>query len=325
MRLVAGGELNRWWRVGLPIVTPLVRLVFRTRVDGLEHLPSSGATIVAFNHISALDGPVLAIEIGRRIKRESRFLVAAEFFRKAFFGWILRRYDQIPIRRGEGDGSALEAALTAVKEGVLLAVAPEGTVNPDPDTLMRIRSGVARVALPSGAPVVPVGIWGTHRRWPATGLSWGRPWRPRLAIVFGEPLLAAGDVDDDGDVEAFRERLRAHLVRQAERARSISGEPPSSRVLCGGTIATGGPAPRCRPSRKARSTAGCEGWRPNSRRGGMESLKSSRPASFLSESAARADRPWTIRGFPPSYRSKEAGCTPRSRETGSVREGSAPV
>jgi len=226
MRLVAGGELNRWWRVGLPIVTPLVRLVFRTRVDGLEHLPSSGATIVAFNHISALDGPVLAIEIGRRIKRESRFLVAAEFFRKAFFGWILRRYDQIPIRRGEGDGSALEAALTAVKEGVLLAVAPEGTVNPDPDTLMRIRSGVARVALPSGAPVVPVGIWGTHRRWPSAGPSWGRPWRPRLVIVFGEPLLAAGNVEDDGDVEAFRERLRAHLVRQVERARSISGEQP---------------------------------------------------------------------------------------------------
>ena len=169
-----------------------VRLVFRTRVDGLEHLPSSGATIVAFNHISALDGPVLAIEIGRRIKRESRFLVAAEFFRKGFFGWILRRYDQIPIRRGEADGPALEAALTAVKEGVLLAVAPEGTVNPDPDTLMRIRSGVARIALPSGAPVVPVGIWGTHRRWPSAGPFWGRPWRPRLVIVFGEPLLGMG-------------------------------------------------------------------------------------------------------------------------------------
>jgi len=57
-------------------------------------------------------------------------------------------------------------------------------------------------------------------------MSRGRPWRPRLAIVFGEPLLAAGDVDDDGDVDAFRERLRAHLVRQVERARSISGEPP---------------------------------------------------------------------------------------------------
>jgi 1-acyl-sn-glycerol-3-phosphate acyltransferase len=226
MPLVAGGELNRWWRIGLPIVTPFVRLMFRTHVEGLEHLPSSGATIVAFNHISALDGPVLAIEIGRRIKRESRFLVAAEFFHRGFSGWILRRYDQIPIRRGEGDDSALEAALDAVREGVLLAMAPEGTVNADPDTLMRIRSGVSRIALPSGAPVVPVGIWGTHRRWPRSGLSWARPWRPRLAIVFGEPLLPSGDGDDDADVEAFGARLRRHLVRQVERARSLSGEPP---------------------------------------------------------------------------------------------------
>jgi 1-acyl-sn-glycerol-3-phosphate acyltransferase len=226
MPLVAGGELNRWWRIGLPIVTPFVRLMFRTRVEGLEHLPSSGATIVAFNHISALDGPVLAIEIGRRIKRESRFLVAAEFFRRGFSGWILRRYDQIPIHRGEGDDSALEAALDAVREGVLLAMAPEGTVNADPDTLMRIRSGVSRIALPSGAPVVPVGIWGTHRRWPRSGLSWVRPWRPRLAIVFGEPLLPSGDDVDDAEVEAFAARLRRHLVRQVERARSLSGEPP---------------------------------------------------------------------------------------------------
>jgi 1-acyl-sn-glycerol-3-phosphate acyltransferase len=201
MPLVAGGELNRWWRIGLRIVTPFVRLVFRTHVEGLEHLPSSGATIVAFNHISALDGPVLAIE-------------------------ILRRYDQIPIRRGEGDDSALEAALDAVREGGLLAMSPEGTVNADPDTLMRIRSGVSRIALPSGAPVVPVGIWGTHRRWPRSGLSWARPWRPRLAIVFGEPLLPSGDNDDDADVEAFGARLRRHLVRQVERARSLSGEPP---------------------------------------------------------------------------------------------------
>ena len=113
-----------------------------------------------------------------------------------------------------------------MREGVLLALAPEGTVNADPDTLMRIRSGVSRIALPSGAPVVPVGIWGTHRRWPRSGLSWERPWRPRLAIVFGEPLLPSGDEDDDADVEAFGARLRRHLVRQVERARSLSGEPP---------------------------------------------------------------------------------------------------
>lgn len=73
-----------------------------------------------------------------------------------------------------------------------------------------------------------------------------------------------------------------------------------------------GAGPPARPGRRR----GCEGWRPNSRRGGMGSLESSRPASFLSESAARADRPKTIRGFRPSYRSAETICTPDREGSG---------
>jgi 1-acyl-sn-glycerol-3-phosphate acyltransferase len=225
MPLVAGGELNRWWRVGLPIVAPLVRILFRVRVVGVEHVPLTGPAILAFNHVSALDGPVLAIELARHIKRESRFLVAAEFFRRRLVGWILRRFDQIPVHRGEGDRSAIDAALTAVKDGAVLAIAPEGTVNQDPLALNRIRSGAARVALPTGAPVIPVGLWGTQSRWPKSGLTWRRPWRPALALVFGEPMLPAGDIDDDGDVQDFRERLRVNLERQVERARALTASP----------------------------------------------------------------------------------------------------
>jgi 1-acyl-sn-glycerol-3-phosphate acyltransferase len=225
MPLVAGGELNRWWRLGLPVAAPLVRLTFRVRVVGIEHVPLNGPAIIAFDHVSALDGPILAIALARGIKRESRFLVAAEFFRRRVIGWILRRFDQIPIRRGEQDGPALDAARTAVKGGALIAVAPEGTVNPDPDELLRIRSGVARIALPTGAPVIPVGIWGTQRRWPKSGLTWARPWRPPLALAFGEPLLPAGDVDDERDLEDFRDRLRVRLERQVDRARALTNEP----------------------------------------------------------------------------------------------------
>jgi len=224
MPSVRGGELNRWWRAGLPVAVPLVRIVFRVRSAGVEHVPLSGPAILAFNHVSALDGPILAIELGRRIKRESRFLVAAEFFRRRVIGAILRRYDQIPIRRGRGDEAALDDALTVVKGGGLLAIAPEGTVNGDAATLLRLRTGVARVALPTGAPVIPVGIWGTQQRWPKSGLTWRRPWRPDLAIVFGEPILPAGDIDDDRDVEDFRDRLRVHLERQVARARALTDE-----------------------------------------------------------------------------------------------------
>ena len=88
------GELNPFWRWGLVFAGPLVRLLFRVRVDGLEHVPSSGPAIVAFNHVSTLDGPVLAIETARRLRRETRYLVAAEYFASRAFGWVLRRTEQ---------------------------------------------------------------------------------------------------------------------------------------------------------------------------------------------------------------------------------------
>ena len=223
---MAAGELNRWWRFGLPIVSPIVHLLFRVRVLGVEHVPARGAAIVAFNHVSALDGPALAIELSRRSRRETRFLVAAEFFEKTFFGWVLRTFDQIPIRRGAGDAHALDRALASLHDGALLAIAPEGGVNPDArGDLQRIRSGVARLALPTGVPIIPVGVWGSQEHWPRTGIIWRRLWRrPRLAIVFGPPILPDGEANVDADVEDLKERLRVRLVEQVTAARELAGD-----------------------------------------------------------------------------------------------------
>ena len=200
-------------------------LVFRVRVTGLEHVPRTGPVILAFNHVSVLDGPVLAIETGRRIRRELRFLVAAEVFGHGLWGWILRRYDQIPVRRGEGDHAAVEAAVETLTRGAVLAMAPEGRVDDQggAEGLQRIKSGVPRIALPTGGPVVPVGIWGTQRRWPRDGIAWGRPNRPRVGIAFGPPLLPFGDAGDDEALESFRERLRAHLEEQVTQAQRLAG------------------------------------------------------------------------------------------------------
>jgi 1-acyl-sn-glycerol-3-phosphate acyltransferase len=221
---VRAGELNPWWRFGVPLVAPLVRLLFRVRVVGLEHVPLTGPAILAFNHVSMLDGPVLAIETGRRLRREVRFLVAAEQFRKPFFGWVLRRFDQIPIRRGEGDSGALDVAIATVRNGAVAAIAPEGRVDDHGGELglQRIRSGVARIALPTGAPVVPIGIWGTQRRLPRSGFTFGRPLRPRLALVVGPPILPAGDVTLPEDVGAFVERVGARVEEQADLARRLA-------------------------------------------------------------------------------------------------------
>jgi 1-acyl-sn-glycerol-3-phosphate acyltransferase len=217
---VSSGELNPWWRYGIRVAAPLLRLLFRVRTTGLEHVPARGATLLAFNHVSPLDGPALAIAFTGRTGRPVRFLVAAEFFRRRFHGWVLRTFDQIPIRRGEGDGAALDAALDALRTGSVVAIAPEGAVNVDPERLQRIRSGIARLALPTGAPIVPVGIWGTQTRWPRGGVRWSRPARPVLVIAFGPPILPDGDVTSDDDIDALRDRVRDRLEDQIAIARS---------------------------------------------------------------------------------------------------------
>jgi 1-acyl-sn-glycerol-3-phosphate acyltransferase len=198
-----------------------VRLLFRVRVEGLENIPEEGPAILAFNHVSVLDGPVLAIEVARRRRREARFLVAAEVFSKIFFGWVLRTFDQIPIRRGQGDAHALDEAVRVVEAGAIAAIAPEGRVNDDPDAgLQRIRRGAARLALPTGAPVIPVGMWGTQIRWPRGGVRLRAPWRPALALVFGDPVFPAGDPDVPSDIEAFTDQIRTAIEAQVVRARA---------------------------------------------------------------------------------------------------------
>jgi 1-acyl-sn-glycerol-3-phosphate acyltransferase len=223
---IARGDLNAWWRFGIPLVLPIERALFRVRVTGIHHVPFAGPAILAFVHISVLDGPCLAIEVAWRRRRVVRFLVAAEVFQRPVSGWFLRRYRQIPIRRGRSDADALDEAIETIRRGAIAAIAPEGAVNPTPGEPQRIRSGIARIALPTGAPVIPVGIWGTHRRWSKSGRHWGGPIRPRLGMAFGEPIGPTGDVSRQDDIDAFLERVGEGLERQLSEARILAGDPP---------------------------------------------------------------------------------------------------
>jgi 1-acyl-sn-glycerol-3-phosphate acyltransferase len=218
------GDLNAWWRFGVPIVIPIVRALFRVRVTGIHHVPLEGPAILAFVHISVLDGPCLAAEVAWRRRRMVRFLVAAEVFGIPVIGSILRWYRQIPVRRGAKDAAALEEVIATIGRGAVGAIAPEGAVNPEPGELQRMRSGIARVALPTGAPVIPVGIWGTHHRWSKSGRHWGSPLRPRLGLAFGEPIEPTGDLTAQDDIDTFRERVREGLQRQLAEARMLAGD-----------------------------------------------------------------------------------------------------
>lgn len=186
-------------------------------------MPSRGPAVIAFNHVSVIDGPAVGVVVARKRRRESRFLVAAEVFHRRLAGWLLRSFDQIPIRRGEGDIDALEEAIRTVSSGAIAAIAPEGRVNDDGATEMQpFHRGVARLALATTASVVPVGIWGTQERWPRSGRRYGAPWRPRLAFVFGEAIATMGDPNDQDDLAAFTERVREAIEVQVTRARAVA-------------------------------------------------------------------------------------------------------
>jgi 1-acyl-sn-glycerol-3-phosphate acyltransferase len=216
-------ELNRWWSVVSAVADVAMRVMFRVHVEGETNVPSRGPAIIAFNHVSVLDGPAVGVVVARTRRRESRFLVADEVFRRRVPGWLLRSFDQIPIRRGEGDTQALEEAVRTVANGAIAAIAPEGRVNEDGATdMVRFHRGVARLALATRAPVVPVGIWGTQARWPRSGRRYGKPWRPRLAFVFGEAVAPTGDPAAADDIAAFTQRVREAIEVQVTSARAAA-------------------------------------------------------------------------------------------------------
>ena len=216
------GDLNGWWTFWKVVLGALWRLPFRLRIVGSERIPRSGGAIMAANHLSGLDGVLFALATAERTRRMTRFLVAAEFFRWPVIGWALRRFRHIPLRRGERDTPALVEALDAIGGGALAGIFPEGRVNPDPRSMQRGKSGVARLALSSGAPVVPAGIWGTQTRWPKSGFTLRRPLRTTHVVAYGEPIPPAGDPASAADVQAFTDLVMAGIAKQVEEARAIA-------------------------------------------------------------------------------------------------------
>jgi 1-acyl-sn-glycerol-3-phosphate acyltransferase len=213
-----------WWTWGYRILGGLFRLLFKIRYRGRPHVPASGGAILASNHISVLD-PVFIAMAATTTGRAVRFLAAAEFFRKPAIGWGLRRIRQIPIRRGASDRRALEQAARVIRNGALAGIFPEGTLSPD-GNLLPGRRGAARLALASGVPILPCGIWGTRARWPRGGIRWKRPLRPKIVVSFGPVLQPEGDLENPDDVQAFTDRIMAAIGEQVALARAeLDGGP----------------------------------------------------------------------------------------------------
>lgn len=188
----AGQREYGWlYPVAKRVLTPLFRLLWPITVEGLEHVPAEGGAILCPNHISVMDSFLLPCVLPRRIS----FVGKAEYLDSWKTRHLFPALGMIPIDRGGGSATerALDTAARIIERGELFGIYPEGTRSRD-GKLHRGHTGPARLALRTGAPIVPVGIIGTDRVQPPDAPV-PRPRRP-VTIRFGRPI----------DVERYRQR-----------------------------------------------------------------------------------------------------------------------
>ncbi|MFB9907690.1 lysophospholipid acyltransferase family protein [Allokutzneria oryzae] len=207
----------------------LARLVFRPHVRGTENVPPSGPVILASNHLSFVDSVVIGLVAPRRVA----FLAKAEYFTRAGLrGRLTRRLftalGAIPVERGtyHSARASLEASRRIVDAGNAFALYPEGTRSLD-GRLYRGRTGVAWLALTTGAPVVPVGLRGTEKLHPV-GARLPRP--HRVTVHFGQPLAFPGR---ENSARARREvtdevMTAIHALTDQPRATHYNESPPQA-------------------------------------------------------------------------------------------------
>lgn len=176
-----------YWFLKWIAIGPLLRVIFRPRTSGGENVPETGPAILASNHLSYADWLFMPLTLNRRVT----FVAKAEYFTTpGIKGWFQKQFfsgaGQVPIDRTSG--SAAEGALSSAKrilgEGELFGIYPEGTRSHD-GRLYRGKTGVARLALETGVPVIPVAVVGTDVVAPP-GKKFGSFTRP--VVRFGEPL-----------------------------------------------------------------------------------------------------------------------------------------
>src|SRR3954462_8110520 len=145
------------------VLTPLLRFFYRVRVEGAEHVPKNGAVILASNHLSFSDSIFLPLILRRRVT----FVAKAEYFEDPKTAWFFRAVGQIPVKRGGGPASAraLDSAKEVLEKGGIFGIYPEGPRSPD-GRLYKGHTGVSRLALDTGAPVIAVAMIGTREAQP---------------------------------------------------------------------------------------------------------------------------------------------------------------
>lgn len=208
-----------YWIMKHIVVGPILLGVFRPWVVGLENVPKSGGAILASNHLSFIDSIFLPLVVNRRMA----FLAKSEYFTgKGLKGWATKLFftatGQLPIDRSGGKASeaSLNTGLAVLGRGELLGIYPEGTRSPD-SKLYRGRTGVARMVLEAGVPIIPVAMIDTEKVMP---IGKRMPRVRRIGIIIGEPL----DFSRFEGMEGDRFVLRSVTDELMYELRALSGQ-----------------------------------------------------------------------------------------------------
>jgi 1-acyl-sn-glycerol-3-phosphate acyltransferase len=211
-----------WYLLAEAVLRPPITLWFNWRFEGREHVPREGPVLVAGNHISYFD-PLAHGYFLEKAGRRPRFLAKKELYGNSFIRRVLLGAGQIPVERGSGSPAPVEAALKALREGEAVVVYPEGTITRKPDLMpMGGKSGIARLSLAAGVPILPIAIWGSHRVLGSHGsrsLAFGRP----IWMKAGPPLDFSRFEDDREEPATLRtvtDQVMDELTRLVEELRA---------------------------------------------------------------------------------------------------------
>jgi putative phosphoserine phosphatase/1-acylglycerol-3-phosphate O-acyltransferase len=214
---IVGAELQR---IALQFARPAAYPYARFDIDGVDHIPTSGPVILVANHRSYFDTAAMSVLIGRS-GRTARFLGKKEVFDAPVIGPIAAAMGGIRVDRGTGSDEPLRAAAEALAGGEMVVMMPEGTIPRGPAFFRRPtgRWGAARLAQLSGAPVVPVGLWGTERVWPRSSrvpFVWNITDPPSVRIRVGGAVDLKGR-SLDADTKRIMNAIVALLPADAYR------------------------------------------------------------------------------------------------------------
>lgn len=191
-----------WYRFVLYLARGAYLLIGGVRGVHEENVPRRGGLIVAPLHVSHLDPPAVACGTNRHM----RFMAKEELFR-GFLGWLISSLGAFPVKRGEGDTESIRKAIEFIGNGEAVLIFPEGTRG-DGKRMGPINRGVAMLAKRTGAPVMPVGVVGTHIAMP----KGSKLKRAKIRIVYGVPFTYA-EVATGGSEKENRELFAQRLQR----------------------------------------------------------------------------------------------------------------